>query len=71
MNRQEILQQIQQYISGSGGDISLYERYSTSDLKKILDDLKRVNVVADTSITNVVILAGAFLILGIIVLKKL
>ena len=70
MNRQEILENIRQLIGGNS-DMSLFERYSTSELKKILDDMKKVEVTTGSSVNNTVILAGAFIILGIILLKKL
>lgn len=70
MNRWEILEQIRQLIGGNS-DMSLFERYSTSELKKILDDMKRVEVTTSSSVNNTVILAGAFIILAIILLKKL
>ena len=70
MNRGEILEQIRNLIGGNS-DMSLFERYSTSELKKILDDMKRVEVTTSSSVNNTVILAGAFIILAIIVLKKL
>lgn len=70
MNRGEILEQIRQLIGGNS-DMSLFERYSTSELKKILDDMKKVEVTTGSSVNNTVILAGAFIILGIILLKKL
>lgn len=70
MNRGEILEQIRNLIGGNS-DMSLFERYSTSELKKILDDMKKVEVTTGSSVNNSIILAGAFLILAIIVLKKL
>lgn len=70
MNRGEILEQIRNLIGGNS-DMSLFERYSTSELKRILDDMKKVEVETGSSVNNSIILAGAFLILAIIVLKKL
>lgn len=70
MNRGEILEQIRNLIGGNS-DMSLFERYSTSELKLILDDMKKVEVTTGSSVNQTVILAGAFLILAIIVLKKL
>lgn len=70
MNRSEILDQIKSLIGGNS-NMSLFERYSTSELKKILDDMKKVEVETGSSVNNSIILAGAFLILAIIVLKKI
>ena len=70
MNRWEILEQIRNLIGGNS-DMSLFDRYSTSELKRILDDMKKVEVTTGSSVNNSIILAGAFLILAIIVLKKL
>lgn len=70
MNRGEILEQIRNLIGGNS-DMSLFDRYSTSELKRILDDMKKVEVTTGNSVNNSIILAGAFLILAIIVLKKL
>ena len=69
MNRQEILSSIKELV-GSNSDMSLFDRYSTSELKKILDDMKKVQVVADPSIQQTVILAGCFLILAVVILVK-
>ena len=73
MNRSEILAAIADSLRGINGgnvDMSVYDMYSTSELKKILDDMKTVKVEASDNITNLVILAGAFLVLAIVILKK-
>ena len=70
MNRSEILDQIKSLI-GSNSDMSLFERYNTSELKRILDDIKKVEVTTGSSVNQTVILAGAFIILAIVLLKKL
>lgn len=70
MNRSEILDQIKGLIGGNS-DMSLFERYSTSELKRILDDMKKVEVTTGNSVNQTVILAGAFIILAIVLLKKL
>lgn len=70
MNRSEILDQIKGLIGGNS-DMSLFERYSTSELKRILDDMKKVEVTTGSSVNQTVILAGAFILLAIVLLKKL
>lgn len=69
-NRTDIITTI---INLTGGnqvtDFSLYDKYTTSQLKAILDDIKTVRIKADKSIYRVIILGGIFIILGIAILK--
>lgn len=62
MDRQEILNQIQQLTGANQSGMSLFDRYKTSELKRILDDMKTVKVGVDRSIINAILLAA---ILGI------
>lgn len=67
MLRQDILNEIS---LATGEDVSLYEKYSTSDLKKILDDIMVVKVAADSSINGTILLIGIFILLAITLIRK-
>lgn len=63
--REDLLDQIERI---TGDNRSLYEKYSTSDLKQIVADLLTVRV--DTSNVNMtVMLAGIFVLLAIYLFK--
>lgn len=73
MTREKLLENIQQQIVG--GDTTLFERYSNSELKKILDDMKTVKVESGESTKKTilvpVIIAVVGLIVAVILWKKL
>lgn len=65
--REDIITQLMQ-VQGSD-DRSLYEKYSTSDLKRILEDALTVRFAADGSIGTTIVIAGIVLLLIIYVAK--
>ena len=73
MDRNELIYSILANKGEGQENWDLYERYSTSQLKAILDDLLTVKfqVTADGSIIRVAIIAGVFIVLGIVLLKRL
>ena len=56
--RQKLLEQIQQLTGASGSGMGLFERYTNSELKRIIDDMKTVKVGVDHSIINAILLVG-------------
>ena len=73
MDRNELIYAILANRGEGQENWDLYERYSTSQLKAILDDILTVKfqVTADGSIIRVAIIAGVFIVLGIVLLKRL
>ena len=73
MTREKLLENIG--IEIGGGDTTLFERYSNSELKKILDDMKTVKVESGESTKKTilvpVIIAVVGLIVAVILWKKL
>lgn len=73
MTREKLLENIGKEIGG--GDTTLFERYSNSELKKILDDMKTVKVESGESTKKTilvpVIIAVVGLIVAVILWKKL
>lgn len=55
--------------NGGGGNWDLWERYSTSDLKQIFNDITTVRVKTDSSVNMSILLVGSFLVLAIYILK--
>ena len=73
MNRNEIIEKLKSLVAG--GTISenqQWERYSTSDLKKILDDMLTVTVEVKPAQTfnMTIVLLGVFAILGIVLVTQ-
>ena len=65
MTREKLLESIQEQIGG--GDTTLFERYSNSELKKILDDMKTVTVKSDESTKKTFVVPVVSAVVGLIV----
>lgn len=65
MTREKLLESIQEQIGG--GDTTLFERYSNSELKKILDDMKTVTVKSDESTKKTLVVPVVIAVFGLII----
>ena len=66
MTREKLLENIKKEIGGNS-DMTLFERYSNSELKQILDDMKSVTVKTDKSSKNAILVPVIVGVLGIII----
>lgn len=73
MERNNLIRQILSLKGEQSDNWDLYEKYSTSDLKRILNDLLtvRVNVGVSNSVMRTVAVAGVFVVFGLIIVFKI
>ena len=63
MNREEIINKLMK-LQGRGEESrTLYERYSTSQLKSIMNDLLTFRVATDPTVNNTIIFTGIMILL--------
>ena len=63
MNREEIINKLME-LQGRGEESrTLYERYSTSQLKSIMNDLLTFRVAIDPTVNNTIIFTGIMILL--------
>lgn len=69
MERFDILQQIQNLTGSTNEQMNAFEKYSTSDLKRILNDMLTFRVKTDPSVNTTIIFAGIIILLIIYIAK--
>lgn len=69
MERFDILQQIQNLTGSTNEQMNAFEKYSTSDLKRILNDTLTFRVKTDTSVNTTITFAGIIILLIIYIAK--
>lgn len=69
MERFDILQQIQSLTGSTNEQMNAFEKYSTSDLKRILNDMLTFRVKTEPSVNTTITFAGIIILLIIYIAK--